>query len=325
MTPVIARKKPQLATPKRLFRTFEGHHYQLLADFHRSATHKLPGSKGMLREDAVAKFLSTWIPKRYQVLSNVFVSKFGQKFDRELDVVILDTFEGISWPLDVAGVNSVVTWDHVQLVGEVKSNLTQKGLDDAIKLMETLPHHGDEERWPFRVLFAFKVDRKLFDTLEESFATEGSEKYPFDAFVFLDRGVYVSEKYEIFRKGFAKGLSPEMADKDVEIYYQQFSDDLTANHIRRGFGRMHGGKPAESLFAFAALAAFASSGDQTTQALLTACRDADYNPIFEDENDDANKVAEEVNVASDTLRSATPMSDVANLPELEDLPDFLNT
>ena len=279
MTVSARSKRPQLDTPKRLFKTFQGHYHQLLADFHRSGAHKLPGGKGMLREDSIARFLSTWIPKRYEVISNVFISQFGTQFDRELDMVILDTFEGMAWPLDAAGVNSVVTWDHVKLVGEVKSKLTKSALNDAIQSMSGLPNQDDWEL-PFRVLFAFEVDNEVFNTLEESFATESSSKYPFDAFVFLDRGAYVSEKYEHFRKSFAKGLSPALGEEDIDIFYQHFSDDIRASHIPRGFGCMKSGKPSEALFAFAVLAAFASAGNTTTQALLTACRNADFSPIL---------------------------------------------
>ncbi|MDP9809889.1 hypothetical protein J2W42_002748 [Rhizobium tibeticum] len=271
---------------ERLFRTFQGHYFQLLADFHRSAAHKLPGGKGMLREDSVARFLSTWIPKRFEVLSNVFPSQFGSNFDRELDLVVLDTFEGMAWPLDSGGVNSVVTWDHVKLVVEVKSKLNQATWDTAVATIKELPCQKPGNGYPMRLLFAFEVEDTLFETARESFVMGDRKTYPFDAFVFLDKGVYISDAYELFRKGFAKGLGPELAARDGDIIDAELSEELHADQIPNGFRHMHSPTRPETLFAFAAIAAHASAGNPATQALLSACRKPDYNPIFGDDEKD---------------------------------------
>lgn len=56
----------------RLYRTLSGHHHELLAVLVRTGAHKLPGEKGRLREDAVARFIAAWVPKRFDVLPTVF-------------------------------------------------------------------------------------------------------------------------------------------------------------------------------------------------------------------------------------------------------------
>jgi hypothetical protein len=71
----------------RLHRTLTGHYYELLAVFARTVAHKLPGEKGKLREDAVARFIATWVPKRFDVLTNVFaVTRTGVEAPAELDL-----------------------------------------------------------------------------------------------------------------------------------------------------------------------------------------------------------------------------------------------
>lgn len=266
----------------RLSKTMLGHYHELMAAYYRSAAHKLPGGKGMLREDAVARFVATFLPKRYRPHTNVFASvASGLQHDLELDLVVLDEFEGAAWPVDADSINAVVTWEQVRLVMEVKSTLGKEELEKACTAMNALAAFAEktDTELPTRILFAFDIADEVRDKLLEGFEEFGSHTYPFDAFVILTLGTFCSDRFDLLRAGFDSGLGLGMADSDGPTQDRLTLEFCVATRFLRGFRPMGDCTPPDLLMALAAIASSAATNDKTTQALLSALKKAEHYPI----------------------------------------------
>ncbi|MGV1908480.1 MULTISPECIES: DUF6602 domain-containing protein [Agrobacterium] len=269
-------------SPTRLSRTLLGHYHEMMAAFHRSAAHKLPGGKGVIREDAVASFIATWLSKRYRPHTNVFASAVGgEQLEPELDLVILDEFEGVAWPIDAGSINAVVTWEHIRLVIEVKSTLTRDTLTLACEAMEKIEAFAAKTNCdvPTRLLFAFQIEPTLRDDLLYEFAASGSNSYPFDAFVILPCGVFCSSDLDSLRQGFASGLAPEKAVNDGPSQDKATWEYCEETRFAHGFRSMGDGSPEETLMALACIVTDSATDGKFTQALLSALKRVEYYPI----------------------------------------------
>lgn len=268
---------------KRIYLTFLGHFHELMAVFVRSAAHKLPGAKGRLRERAVVDFLSTWLPKRYTVPTNVFASSTsGRPLDIELDFVIHDSLEGAVWPIDGDAENTVATWEQVKLVGEIKSRLGEAAFSAACASMKKVTDFSEANgHRPLRVVFAFEVEEDFEDQLLEKFTYQHGDAFPFDAVILLSGGAFVSDRLTELRIGFNRGLAPNLVQHDgpsQDILTIEFG---TETRIPHGLRHMGDGTASDTLLAFAAIATFAAAGNNATQALLSACKMVDHHRIFE--------------------------------------------
>jgi len=271
---------------KRLLATFKGHFHELMAVFHRTSAHKLPGKKGALREKAVAKFLQSWIPKRFSILTNVFlVTRFGDEIPYEVDAVIHDSHTGISWPLDADAENYVATWEEVRLIVEVKSVLNEKIFKQACESMSKVIEFANKHnlKLPIIALFSYQGDDNFIDPLLEYFIYSHSNDYPFDAFILLNKGVYFSDKLRELRVGIERGLSPSLVKKDGPSQDKLIIEDCVVSRIPEGYKAVYDCSPEGNLFVFAVLAIYSAAGDDITQAFLSACMKPRYNPIFDDE------------------------------------------
>ena len=181
-----------LPPTRRLGRSLKGHQHELWAAFERSAAHKLPGSKGRLRENAVGKFLQTWIPRRYSPLTNVFLTApLTGEFPLETDLVLHDSHDGAQWPLDGENENSVVTLEHVKMVFEVKSTLDKTEFGKAATAMTALKQYAEKAHTPCprRVLFAYRIHGDYTNDFLEW--TAYANEPPFDAIVILELGAFL--------------------------------------------------------------------------------------------------------------------------------------
>src|ERR1700761_682826 len=205
------------ANRKRLLKSMTGHYQQLLSVYSMTSSHKLPGAKGMLREQAVANFIKIWIPRRFTVPNNVFaITRSGDEFPSELDLVIHDGDSGSVWPLDLQGSNSVATWEETRLIVQVKSTLGEKQFQEACKSMKGIEAFATKSgtQTPLRVLFAYRVSEDFQDLLLEKFVYSSHDAFPFDAFILLDQGAYLSDSLRELRIGIRKGLSERQVMND---------------------------------------------------------------------------------------------------------------
>ena len=270
----------------RLQATLSGHKHELLAAFARSAAHKLPASKGKLRENAVSRFLATWIPRRFSPVSNVFATDpvLGE-FESELDLVLHDSHEGACWPLDNDQENAIVTWKDVKVVVEVKSTLDEKTWTNACDLMKRLTTWAGTDNTsphplPLRVLFCFRTDDVFASIFYERCAYSSISSIPFDAIVLLDQGATFGPRLEDLEVGLRSGLVPSQVANDGPSQERLLMRRVIQTHVPDHF-RSCGVTPEEGLMALAALASLACSGEDITKSLLSALRDIRYNPIFQ--------------------------------------------
>ncbi|MDX8327168.1 DUF6602 domain-containing protein (plasmid) [Agrobacterium rosae] len=268
--------------PPRLSRTLLGHYHEMMAAYHRSAAHKLPGGKGVIREDAVANFIGTWLSKRNRPHTNVFASAIGgEQLGPELDLVVLDEFDGVAWPIDAGAVNAVVTWEQIRVVVEVKSTLTEHTLNKACEAMNEVAAFAERngDPVPTRLLFAYQIDPDLKDDLLYQFEEQGSDSYPFDAFVILQCGVFCSSELNDLRWGFASGLAPEKVANDGPYQDKAALEFGEQTRFARGFRSMGDGSHEETLMALACIVTNAVTDGKSTQALLSALKRVEYFPI----------------------------------------------
>lgn len=268
--------------PKRLLKTMTGHYHELMAVFSRTSAHKLPSAMGALREDAVAKFVKTWLSNRYTVPTNVFATtRAGNEYPSELDLVIHDGNEGGVWPLDADHGNSIASWEEINLVVQVKSTLDEGTFESACKSMRdigTFAETSGTER-PFTALFAFRVAEDFHADLLEKFVYSSSGTFPFDAFFLLNEGAYFSDALRELRVGLQNGLGPTLVRNDGRSQDTFILEDCIETRIPNGY-RCVGSSPEEILLSLAALATLATGGEETTQALIAACMHSEHRPIF---------------------------------------------
>lgn len=268
---------------KRLFQSLSGHYYQLKSVFEKTKAHKLPGSKGKLREDAVARFISLWHSSRFKSITNVFATtNMGKEFPLELDIVTHDGNSGAVWPLDSDSENSVATWEEIKMIVEVKSTLDENSFEKACTSMDKLTQFSKEESTvvPLRVLFAYKVDDDFYPFLMEKFTYSYSESLSYDAFIILDCGAFFSDGIRELRAGIGKGLSPELVKNDGPSQDRFTMEDCIESRIPEGYKSVADSSNEIILLSLAVLATYATSGNDTVQSLLAACINPDYNPIF---------------------------------------------
>lgn len=268
---------------KRLLTSMTGHYQQLLSVFSMTGSHKLPGAKGMLREKAVAGFIKIWIPGHFSVPTNVFATtRKGEELPTELDLVIHDGSSGSVWPLDSDHANSVATWEEIRLVAQIKSTLGKKQFKDACNAMAKLDVFSEKTntQMPMRILFAYRVKVDFIEELLEKFVYSSMNAFPFDAFILLDDGAYISDAFRELRIGIRKGLSERQVMNDGPSQDTMILEDVIESRIPNGYRQASDGTPESTLLALAVLATTASAGDEATQALLAACKHPEYNPIF---------------------------------------------
>ena len=272
-----------MSKQKRLLKTLTGHYHELCSVFARTAAHKLPSAKGMLREKAVERFIAEWLPNRFTAQSNVFATtRTGREFSSELDIVIHDSNSGAIWNLDAYGENSVATWEEIKLIVQVKSILRESDFDNACESMSGISTFSEEEGIdiPIRILFAYKVHENFAGSLLEKFTYSSSDSYPFDAFILLDLGAYFSGSLRELRVGIEHGISPNLVANDGPSQSKLIVEDCIESRIPNGYQLVSSGENEITLLSFAALTTLATSGDDTVQALLAACMQPEYYPIF---------------------------------------------
>lgn len=280
---------PQGVAPSsRLGRTLHGHHMELLAAFERSAAHKLPGSKGRLRENAVAKFLMGWMPKRYSALTNVFASDpEAGAFENEIDLVLHDSHEGPEWALDGEDENWVVSWEHVKVVFEVKSTLDASTWRAAEQSMNAIEGYARLRRGalPLRVLLAFRLDRDFEDDPGGFRSSiELAITHPFDLIVVLGHGAYYAPNVEEIALAFLNGITAEQASSDLRVANARLKTFVASSHQKYWPYCALATGTETTLMAFIFACSERCAGSGTTLALLHALGAAgQYIPLFEQE------------------------------------------
>ena len=256
----------------RLFRTLRGHRLELEAAFARSATHKLPGSKGRLRERAVAQFLASWMPSRFRPFTNVFFShdKAGL-FDNEVDAVLYDAQEGAHWSLDGSQENWMLDWSHVRVAFEIKSTLDKDTWNSARKSIEAVVEYGkkasqdsDEPvQSPLTALIAYKIDLAF----EFDFNLALGETHPFDLIVVLPDAAYLSARKISWADAFEQRLTPDDAQADLNVANKMLHRDVSP--YDDGYTRI-AKYPEEALMALIYVCMEQCAGSNMTLSLLSA-------------------------------------------------------
>ncbi|GLU27998.1 DUF6602 domain-containing protein [Brucella sp. NBRC 12950] len=269
---------------KRLLKTLDGYADLMKAHYTFSGSHKLPGSKGMIRENAVVDFLKEFVSRNCEVASNVFaVTLGGKEYDRELDIVLFNYSYGGFWKLDTFGVNSICSFEGLRLVIEVKSTIDATTLADAQKKAKALQDFASqaELKAPPFVLFGYKVAEESrdwygIDSIKEKAAYD---QLHLDGVVCPDEFCYFSSAHDSFAMGFQQGISARLADYDgtvqTRIIAKRFADSRTAHEYT-----LLGDTPGTRLLALAAFASHCSEDGTGIDGLLAAALDPSHNPIM---------------------------------------------
>lgn len=268
----------------RLSGVFKGYYHELMAVFERTATHKLPGAKGAMRENAVAEFIRNWVSSQYSVHTNAFlVSKEGRELANEIDLIVHDGSIGFVWDLDSQAGNCVATWEETRVIVEVKSVLSKESFESACESAREVSNKfvKHEIDLPKRVLFAYKVDEKFRDEVKELFVYSNCNEFPFDAFIFLDEGAYFSDNLREARVCIEKGLSKGQVRNDASSQDKFVMEDCIQTRMPNGYKCVGNLSPESTLLAFAALISMNTAGDRITQKFLVACMRPEYVPIVE--------------------------------------------
>ncbi|WP_306565966.1 DUF6602 domain-containing protein [Aquabacterium sp.] len=264
----------------RLFKTLHGHLLQLQASFVRSAAHKLPGSKGRLREMAVSDFLASWMPKRYSPLTNSFLSHDSAGvLNNEIDLVLYDSHAGPQWPLDAENSNWFLAWDHVKVVLEVKSTLDAEEWGKATRNMDEIERFAGkaDTNCPPRILFAYRVD----DAFRDEFESNLLASQPFDLIVVLQGQAFASPNDIKLISAFETGLSPEQARNDQRAVEADLRDFIGLGS--QSFRRL-ANKSEHALMAMIYWCTNACAGSDMTRSLLSALgRSGEVRPLFADD------------------------------------------
>lgn len=274
---------------RRLIKTLDAYAQLLKTRYAFSAVHKLPGSKGKLREDAVAEFLSAFVPANQTVATNVFATTInGDEYPREIDLVVHDASRGGLWHLDTFGENAVCNLEGISVVMEVKSILGPKELEEAERqageLKAFCEEHGIET--PPLVLFCYDVAQEMKSaqsphwmgksTIDEK-ALEA--RLPFSMFICPGQFCYVSDGHDEFAFGFEQGLSSLDAQGDGTVQDRIISLRFTDSRYARQFTEV-GTSAGEHLLAIAAFVSDVSGQSAHTRALLSSATRPRRNPIF---------------------------------------------
>lgn len=262
----------------RLAKTLMGHHYELLAAFARSAAHKLPGSMGRLRENALAKFLQVWIPRRLTCPSNVFATHEGVgNFELEIDLAVYDSTEGPMWPLDCEEENLFLAYRHTKAVIEVKSTLDADTMAQAVKSMRAFDDYmeqvenSDFEKdkpgltRPSKILFAYRVDADYFGCDFQELLVYGPD--PFDLIVILGTGAYFADRVRAMAIAFGRKLTKDEARGDVDAINREMGYEFCGAPSRY---RRETFSPDDTLMALIYALTDRCAGSELTGALLSA-------------------------------------------------------
>ena len=268
---------------KRLFKALDGYAALMKADYLFSASHKLPGSKGKIREDAVVSFLEAFAPKNFNLASSVFaVSLKGEEYSRELDIVLHDPSIGGFWALDKLGLNSVCTFEGIRLILEVKSTIDQETLDDTEKKAAELRGFAIQEGLdpPGFVLFGFTVGEEKGDWLGVDTLVQRAEEncIDLDALICPDHFSYFSSDHDNFAMGFEEGISAGLAESDGPVQERQIIKRFSGSRYSEGFIEV-GGSPGHRLLSLAAFMSHCAGDDTPLIALLAAALKPNHNPI----------------------------------------------
>ena len=261
----------------RLFKTLHGHYLQLQAAFVRSGAHKLPGSKGRLRELAVSDFLASWMPKRYSALTNTFLShESAGLLNNEIDLVLYDSHDGPQWSLDAENSNWVIAWKHVKAVIEIKSTLDSSEWEKASRSMQDVKGFADQasEACPPRILFAYQID----EVFNEDLQSKLQSTQPFDLIVILQGAAIASTDDINLISAFELGLSPEQAQNDVRAANASVNQFISFSSDRY---RTIAAKSVDALMALVFWCTNACAGSDMTQSLLSALgKEGEIQPLF---------------------------------------------
>lgn len=169
------------------------------------------------------------------------------------------------------------------------------GLAKQTPIRLEIPFEGDKKlrelkRIPLRrgfrghrsrtALFSHKADDDFLDFLIEKFVYNSRNVFPFDAFILLDHGAYFSDNLRDLRVGIERGLSPNQVQNDSSSQDRLILEDCIETRIPNGYRVVSAATSESALLSLAALSTLVTSGDEVTQALLSACIHPRYNPIF---------------------------------------------
>ncbi len=261
---------------KRLITTFDAYARLMSARFAFSESHKLPGSKGKLREDAVAEFIKAFTPADHTVATNVFATMAeGDEYPRELDLVIHNSTLGGLWRLDTFGENSICNLEGISAVMEIKSVLNEEELLNAEEKSRELRKFCEERSLtapPF-ILFFYGVapGKRKGNWMGEDTIHEKAlcSSFPFDMVMCPDFLCYVPHEYDLFAFGFERGLSSSDASGDGSVWDRIISQRDAASRYSQKFTSL-GSTAGERLLAFAAFVSHLSGNEKYTAALLSS-------------------------------------------------------
>ena len=275
----------------RLIKSLDAYVQLLQARHAFSAAHKLPGSKGKLREDAVAEFLSAFVPVNQTVATNVFATTIdGDEYPREIDLVVHDAARGGLWHLDTFGENTVCNLEGITVVIEVKSKLGLKELADAELKASELKAFGDKHgiSTPPFVLFCFDVAPEKKSAKQPHWLGKGTiddmaleARLPFAMTICPGQFCYVSNEYDEFAFGFERGLSSHDAQNDGSVQDRIISLRYADSRYAQRFIEV-GTSAGEHLLAIATFVSDLSGQKSHTGALLASATRPRRNPIFPD-------------------------------------------
>lgn len=258
---------------------------ELRAAFHRSGSHKLPGKMGELREDALAKFLTEWLPLRYRTKTNVLtVHKGNHELDRELDLVILDELDGFRLPLDADGGVTLAAWNDLKLHIEVKSIMGEEEFLKANSAAEACKKFGHDTNTnaPSSLLFAYDVEEKWFQDKFTCDVLMGNSDIFFEAIAILGRGIYFSPRFTQLAQQINRGLTKEMAESDCAVAEQNIMADVTFPTGNNEFLQVGTKSDADVLFGIMAFVAKSVATNATlSDELITAAQRPLYTPVLE--------------------------------------------
>ncbi|MFV0409043.1 MAG: DUF6602 domain-containing protein [Paracoccus sp. (in: a-proteobacteria)] len=272
---------------RRLVTTLDAYARLLDARFAFSRSHKLPGSKGKLREDAVAEFLEAFVPVDHAVATNVFATTAdGDEYPNEIDLVIHNSQRGGLWKLDAFGENSICNFEGIAVAVEIKSVLNVKEMLNAKRKsleLKAFCEERDISAPPF-VLFSFDVapsDNGGWLGEDEIHDEALSSALPFDMVVCPRVLCYVSADHDLFGFGLERGLSSSEAAGDGSVWDRIVATrDADSRYSRRFTGL--GTSAGERLLAFAAFVSDLSGNNQHTAALVSSAIKPRRSPIHED-------------------------------------------